>query len=82
MTFEKFKKKFESDPKFRKEKTDNFTYSMAYGITPKEFASMIKALSKGTIHSRQAKDFLKAKFKLRQEFVEENEKELGRLVKQ
>lgn len=82
MTFEDFKKKYKSDPKFRKEKTDNFTNALQYGISPKEIANMAIALSKGIIHSRQAKDFLKAKIKLNQDFIRENEEEIGRLLKQ
>ena len=75
MTFEEFKRKYESNPKFRKEKTDNFTdfIENPLGISPKRFASLIKSKHDGKTNSRQVKDKLKDYANFKQEFIEENE---------
>ena len=75
MTFEDFKKKYKSDPRFRKEKTDNFTdfIENPLGISPKRFASLIKSKHDGKTNSRQVKDKLKDYANFKQEFIKENE---------
>ena len=75
MNFKDFKKKYKSDPRFRKEKTDNFTdfIENPLGISPKRFASLIKSKHDGKTNSRQVKNALKDHANFKQEFTKENE---------
>ena len=90
MTFKEFEKKYKSDPKFRKEKTDNFvellqflTYApTSFGITPKQLAAIIVRKNKDEINSRQAKDCMKNTMKANQDFYKENKPRMEALTKE